>query len=54
MRRLAPLLRPVFAWRHFAVMASGAQGMARQLGCQLSGIEEWSVISPIVEGVTAG
>jgi hypothetical protein len=40
MRRLAPLLRPVFAWRHFAVMANGARGMARELNCALSEIED--------------
>jgi len=51
MRLWVPLLRPIFAWRHFAVMACGARGMARQLGCRLSEIEEWSVISPVDEGV---
>lgn len=49
MRLWVPLLRPIFAWRHFAVMACGARGMAHQLGCRLSGIEEWSVISPVDE-----
>ena len=31
MRRLLPLLRPVFAWNHHAVMRAGAAGMARAL-----------------------
>lgn len=46
MRRLAFVLLPVFAWRHFAVMRSGARGMARRLGCRLSQVEEWSAITP--------
>lgn len=49
MRWLAPLLRPVFARRHFAVMAGGAAGMARALACRVSDIEEWSAISPVPE-----
>lgn len=35
MRLLAPLLRPVFVQRHFAVMDAGARGMARKLDCRL-------------------
>jgi len=42
MRRLAPLLRPLFEWNHFVVMRAGARGMARRLGCRLSGLREWS------------
>ena len=42
MRRLAPLLRPLFERNHFALMRGGARGMARQLGCRLSGLREWS------------
>ena len=32
MRALLPLLRPVFAWNHNAVMAAGERGLARHLG----------------------
>jgi uncharacterized protein YndB with AHSA1/START domain len=35
MRWLAPLLAPVFAWNHHAVMRDGAVGMARRLGVEL-------------------
>lgn len=49
MRLLAPLLRGVFARRHFALMASGAVGMARQLGCHLSQSEEWSAINRLTD-----
>lgn len=35
-----PLLRPVFAWRYFAMMAGSAHGMAYHLGCRLAAIEE--------------
>jgi len=31
MRRLAPLMRPVFEWNHHAVMAAGEQGLAAYL-----------------------
>ena len=31
MRALAPLLRPVFAWNHNAVMAAGEDGLRRLL-----------------------
>lgn len=31
MRRLAPLLRPVFAWNHGVVMRRGEAGLARRL-----------------------
>jgi hypothetical protein len=50
MRLLAPLLQGVFARRHFAVMASGAAGMARQLGCRRSPTEEWSTITRLANG----
>jgi uncharacterized protein YndB with AHSA1/START domain len=40
MRALAGLLRPVFAWNHFAVMRAGARGMANALGCEMRGLEE--------------
>lgn len=45
MRRLAPLLWPVFAARHFRVMRDGAGAMARQLGCQAGPVEEWSSLT---------
>ncbi len=32
MRRLAPLLRPMFAWNHNKVMAWGLEGARRRLG----------------------
>lgn len=35
MRRMLPLLRPVFAWNHNAVMRAGARGMARRLAAPL-------------------
>lgn len=35
MRWLAPLLAPVFAWNHHAVMRDGAAGMARRLDVEL-------------------
>jgi Polyketide cyclase / dehydrase and lipid transport len=35
MRFAAPLLRPVFAWNHFAVMRTGAHAMAQHLGCRV-------------------
>lgn len=37
MRLSAPLLMPLFAWNHHAVMRAGAQGMANRLGCVLRG-----------------
>lgn len=49
MRLLAPLLQDVFTRRHFAVMASGADGMARKLGCRRSAIEEWSTITHLAQ-----
>jgi hypothetical protein len=39
MRRLAPLLKPVFAWNHHAVMREGAAGLARHLGATLFGYQ---------------
>lgn len=45
MRLTAPLLRPLFAWRHFAVMRAGARGMARRLACRPGEVEEWSTIA---------
>ncbi len=54
MRWLAPLLRPLFARRHFAVMACGAHGMARQLGCRASEIEEWSAAPPALLNEAGG
>ncbi len=35
MRWLTPLLAPMFAWNHHAVMRDGAVGMARHLGVEL-------------------
>lgn len=54
MRLSAPLLRPVFAWRHFAVMGSGARGMAQRLGCRLGEIQEWSAITSPAANATPG
>ena len=54
MRLAAPLLKPVFAWRHFAVMGSGARGMARRLGCRLGEIQEWSAITSPAPNATPG
>ena len=54
MRFFAPLLRPVFAWRHFTVMSCGARGMAQRLGCRLGEIEEWSTIRFLAPNATAG
>lgn len=34
MRRLAPLLAPVFAWNHDKVMCRGQEGLRRYLGAQ--------------------
>lgn len=51
MSLLASPLRPVFAWRHFAVMNSGVRGMAGRLACRLSDVEEWSVIAPLAGSV---
>jgi hypothetical protein len=47
MRLAATLLRPIFAWRHFKVMAAGARGMAQRLGCGLADLREWSGITPL-------
>lgn len=41
MRRLAPLLRGLFAWNHFTVMRAGAMGMAKRLHCKVSEIANW-------------
>lgn len=54
MRLCAPLLRPVFAWRHFTVMRTGARGMAQHLGCRLGKIEEWSTITSLAPTPTPG
>ena len=35
MNLLAPIARPVFEWNHDWVMARGAEGIARLLGCRL-------------------
>lgn len=37
MHRLAPLLAPVFAWNHHAVMRDGARGLASYLGAPFLG-----------------
>ena len=42
MRLAAPLLRPVFAWNHFAVMRAGANAMARTIGCRLLRYQDYS------------
>lgn len=54
MRLAAPLLRPVFAWRHFAVMGCGARGMARRLECRLGEIQEWSAITSLAPDAAPG
>ena len=41
MRVAAPLLRPLFALNHFAVMRSGAHGLAARLGCPPPIIRDW-------------
>jgi hypothetical protein len=55
MRVSAPLLRPVFAWNHFTVMRAGAAGMARAIGCRMTGYEDFSfaprVIAPDVRNL---
>lgn len=53
-RCLTPLLRPLFAYRHFVVMRGGAKGMASRLGCRLSHVEEWSGITPLAENTRNG
>ena len=35
MNAFGPLARPVFAWNHGWVMRRGAEGLARELGCEL-------------------
>lgn len=35
MNALGPLARPAFAWNHGWVMSRGAEGLARELGCNL-------------------
>ncbi len=45
MRRLAPLLWPLFAARHFRVMREGACAMARLLDCEAGRVEEWSSLT---------
>lgn len=42
MRLLAPLLRRLFAWNHFAVMRAGAGGMAKRLNCGSSRPVNWT------------
>lgn len=42
MRALAPVLRAVFAWNHFAVMRAGARGMAARLNCRTSNVTNWT------------
>lgn len=44
LRLAAPLLRPLFIRRHFAVMRSGARGMARHLDCAIGKVEEWAAL----------
>lgn len=39
MRQLLPVLRPVFAWNHNAVMRAGARGLARHLAAPLIACE---------------
>jgi hypothetical protein len=42
MRALAPLLRSLFAWSHFAAMRAGARGMAAYLKCSTSPLTNWT------------
>jgi hypothetical protein len=35
MNLMAPVLRPAFEWNHDWVMARGAEGISRLLGCRL-------------------
>jgi uncharacterized protein YndB with AHSA1/START domain len=35
MNALAPLARPLFEWNHDTLMRRGAEGLARELGCEL-------------------
>lgn len=42
MRWLSPLLRPLFAWNHFDVMRTGANAMARDIGCHLLRHEDYT------------
>jgi uncharacterized protein YndB with AHSA1/START domain len=35
MNALGPAARPAFAWNHHWVMRRGAEGLARELGCEL-------------------
>jgi Polyketide cyclase / dehydrase and lipid transport len=37
MNALGPAARPAFAWNHHWVMRRGAEGLARELGCELVG-----------------
>jgi hypothetical protein len=39
MNRLAPILAPVFAWNHNAVMRVGGRGLAHYLGVPLRAFE---------------
>lgn len=41
MRLTAPLLRPLFAWNHFAVMRAGAAAMAGDIGCRLQRYQDY-------------
>jgi hypothetical protein len=43
MRWLAPVLRALFKWSHFAVMEAGAKGMAARLNCRSSKLKHWTV-----------
>jgi hypothetical protein len=43
MRLASPLLRPLFASNHAAVMRSGARGMAGAIGCRLLGCQDISM-----------
>jgi hypothetical protein len=42
MRALSVLLRPAYAWNHFRVMGAAAGGMARQLGCRVEHLSQWT------------
>ena len=50
MRVSAPLLRPLFARNHFAVMRDGALGLGRELGCAVETSDDWAG-SPRFAGV---
>lgn len=45
MRVAAPIAGRVFAWSHATVMRRGARGMARVLGCEVSGFSDCASVT---------